>query len=159
MRSVELNVKEQRVDQRFSPGTFSTPRRVAMPKQLLRPTNLNFLPRPEYPYSPGTRGGRYIFVSGQVAWDDRGNLVGVGDVRTQASQVLKNIESILREAGATMDDVVKCNVFLADIRYFQEMNEEFAKAFPKDPPARTTVQARLAEPEMLVEIEAIAYVE
>jgi enamine deaminase RidA (YjgF/YER057c/UK114 family) len=50
-------------------------------------------------------------------------------------------------------------VYLADIRYFQEMNEVFAEFFSVDPPARTTVQAALAEPEMLVEIEAIAYID
>ena len=55
--------------------------------------------------------------------------------------------------------MLKCNVYLADIRYFQAMNAVFAEFFAEDPPARTTVQAALAEPEMLVEIEAIAYVE
>jgi reactive intermediate/imine deaminase len=129
-----------------------------MPKEILRPKNLSFQPRPAYPYSPGAKGGHYLFTAGQVGWNDKGELVGVGDVRAQTRQVLKNIESILAEGGATFDDVVKCNVYLADIRHFQMMNEEFARAFPTDPPARTTVQAALAEPEMLVEIEAIAYV-
>jgi len=128
-----------------------------MPKQTLRPRNLSFQPRPTYPYSPGTRGGDYVYTAGQVAWNDKGEVVGTGDVRAQTRQVLSNIESILREAGASMSDVLKCNVYLADIRDFQVMNEEFAKAFPTDPPARTTVQAALAEKEMLVEIEAIAY--
>jgi enamine deaminase RidA (YjgF/YER057c/UK114 family) len=58
-----------------------------------------------------------------------------------------------------MGDVLKCNVYLADIRGFQAMNAVFAEFFASDPPARTTVQAALAEPEMLVEIEAIAYVD
>ena len=128
-----------------------------MPKQVLRPRNLSFQPRPTYPYSPGMRGGDYVYTAGQVAWSDKGEIVGIGDVRAQTRQVLSNIASILREAGASMADVLKCNVYLADIRDFQAMNEEFAKAFPTDPPARTTVQAALAEKEMLVEIEAIAY--
>ncbi len=128
-----------------------------MPKRVLRPANLSFQPRPTYPYSPGTRGGDYVYTAGQVAWNDKGEIVGIGDVRAQTRQVLSNIESILREGGASMSDVLKCNVYLADIRDFQAMNEEFAKAFPTDPPARTTVQASLAEKEMLVEIEAIAY--
>jgi 2-iminobutanoate/2-iminopropanoate deaminase len=128
-----------------------------MPKQVLRPRNLSFQPRPTYPYSPGARGGDYVYTAGQVAWNDKGEIVGIGDVRAQTRQVLSNIASILREAGASMSDVLKCNVYLADIRDFQAMNEEFAKAFPTDPPARTTVQAALAEKEMLVEIEAIAY--
>jgi reactive intermediate/imine deaminase len=130
-----------------------------MPKLVLRPPNLSFQPRPEYPYSPGTRGGHLVYTAGQVAWNERAELVGVGDVRAQTRQVLANVESILREGGATLADVLKCNVYLADIRYFQVMNEVFAEVFPEDPPARTTVQAAMAEPEMLVEIEAIAYVE
>jgi 2-iminobutanoate/2-iminopropanoate deaminase len=130
-----------------------------MPKLVLRPPNLSFQPRPQYPYSPGTRGGHLVYTAGQVAWNERAELVGVGDVRAQTRQVLANVESILREGGATLADVLKCNVYLADIRYFQVMNEVFAEVFSEDPPARTTVQAALAEPEMLVEIEAIAYVE
>jgi 2-iminobutanoate/2-iminopropanoate deaminase len=130
-----------------------------MPKLVLRPPNLSFQPRPEYPYSPGTRGGHLVYTAGQVAWNERAELVGVGDVRAQTRQVLANVESILREGGATLADVLKCNVYLADIRYFQVMNEVFAEVFSENPPARTTVQAALAEPEMLVEIEAIAYVE
>lgn len=130
-----------------------------MPKEVLRPPNLSFLPKPEYPYSPGTRGGRMVYTSGQVAWNENSHLVGIGDPGAQTAQVLKNIQSVLREAGATMEDVLKCNVYLPDIRHFQAMNEEFAKAFSQSPPARTTIQAALAEPEMLVEIEAIAYVE
>jgi reactive intermediate/imine deaminase len=130
-----------------------------MAKQVLRPKNLSFQPRPTYPYSPGTKAGRLVITAGQVAWDENGNVIGSGDVRAQTRQVLRNIESILAEGGATMSDVMECCVYLADIRNFQAMNEEFAKAFPRDPPARTTVQAALAEPEMLVEIKAIAYVE
>jgi len=65
---------------------------------------------------------------------------------------------VLAQAGAGFGDVVKCTVYLADIRYFAAMNAVFAEFFPNDPPARTTVQAALAEPEMLVEIEAMAYV-
>jgi 2-iminobutanoate/2-iminopropanoate deaminase len=130
-----------------------------MPRQTLRPANLSFQPRPEYPYSPGTRGGRFVYTAGQVAWNERAELVGLGDPTAQARQVLSNVESILREGGATLGDVLKCNVYLADIRYFEAMNKVFAEFFPEDPPARTTVQAALAEPEMLVEIEAIAYVE
>jgi len=129
-----------------------------MPKRVLRPKNLSFQPRPTYPYSPGTRGGDYVFTAGQVAWNEKGELVGFGDVRAQTRQVLSNVASVLKEGGATLADVLKCNVYLADIRDFQAMNEEFAKAFPSEPPARTTVQALLAEPEMLVEIEAVAYV-
>jgi reactive intermediate/imine deaminase len=129
-----------------------------MPKHVLRPPNLMFQPRPTYPYSPGASAGGWIYTAGQVAWDERGKLVGLGDVKAQTRQVLSNIASVLTMAGASMTDVLKCNVYLADMCYFQAMNEIFAEAFPHDPPARTTVQAAMAEPEMLVEIEAIAFV-
>lgn len=129
-----------------------------MAKRVLRPANLTFLPKPEYPYSPGTTNGRLVYTSGQVAWNDDGVLVGLGDATAQTKQVLSNVESVLREGGAVWADVLKCNVYLADIRNFQAMNDVFASFFSSDPPARTTVQAALAEPEMLVEIEAIAWV-
>jgi reactive intermediate/imine deaminase len=129
-----------------------------MPKQVLRPSTLKFQPRPTFPYSPGAKGGGLIFTAGQVAWDKTGRIVGIGDVRRQTIQTLKNVVSVLKEGGARPSDVLKCNVYLADIRHFQVMNDEFAKVFSRDPPARTTVEARLAEPEMLVEIEAIAWV-
>ncbi len=130
-----------------------------MPKTVLRPKNLEFQPRPAFPYSPGARGGNYIFTAGQVAWDETGEVTGLGDVRAQTVQTLNNVISVLAEGGAGLGDVLKCNVYLKDISDFQAMNEVFASVFPTDPPARTTVQALLAEPEMLVEIEAIAYVE
>ncbi len=130
-----------------------------MPKTTLRPKNLKFQPRPAYPYSPGAKGGSYVFTAGQVAWDARGEVTGLGDVRAQTVQTLNNVKSVLAEGGASLDDVLKCNVYLKNIGDFQAMNEVFASFFPDQPPARTTVQAALAEPEMLVEIEAIAYLD
>ncbi|MEE9209533.1 MAG: RidA family protein [Kiloniellales bacterium] len=129
-----------------------------MPKTVLCPENLAFQPRPSYPYSPGARGGSYVFTAGQVAWDGRGEVTGSGDVRGQTLQTLNNVKSVLAEGGAGLDDVLKCSVYLKDMSDFQAMNEVFARFFPDQPPARTTVQAALAEPEMLVEIEAIAYI-
>ena len=129
-----------------------------MPRTILRPKSLDFQPRPTYPYSPGACGGGMIFTAGQVAWDETGEVIGIGDVAAQTRQTLKNVVSVLHEGGATVDDVIKCNGYLADIRDFNVMNAEFAKVFPNDPPARTTVEARLAEATMLVEIEAVAWV-
>jgi reactive intermediate/imine deaminase len=99
-----------------------------------------------------------VFTAGQVAWDHTGSVIGINDVRAQTIQTLANVKAVLEEGGATLDDVVKCNVYLKDMKDFQIMNEEFAKLFPANPPARTTVQTPMAEPEMLVEIEAIAYI-
>ena len=129
-----------------------------MPKITLRPKSLGFQPRPTFPYSPGTRGGNMVFTAGQVAWDNTGKVIGLDDVRAQTIQTLSNVKAVLEEGGATLSDVLKCNVYLKDMEDFQIMNEEFAKFFPESPPARTTVQTPMAEPEMLVEIEAIAYI-
>ena len=127
-----------------------------MAKKVLRPKSLEFQPRPTFPYSPGALGGNMVFTAGQVAWDKTGNLIGINDVRAQTVQTLANVEAVLKEGGAELSDVVKCNVYLKDMKDFQIMNEVFAKLFPDNPPARTTVQTPMAEPEMLVEIEAIA---
>jgi reactive intermediate/imine deaminase len=129
-----------------------------MPRTVVKPKSLDFQPRPTYPYAPGAKGGGMVFTAGQVAWDETGNVTAIGDVRGQTIQTLKNVIAVLEEAGASLDDVLKCNVYLKDMNDFQIMNEEFAKVFPHDPPARTTVQTPLAEPEMLVEIEAVAFV-
>ena len=129
-----------------------------MPKNILKPKNLEFQPRPTYPYSPGTKAGNMIYTAGQVAWDNTGKLIGINDIKAQTIQTLSNVVSVLREGGAVIDDVVKCNVYLKNMGDFQIMNEEFAKIFRINPPARTTVQTPMAEPEMLVEIEAIAYI-
>ena len=71
-----------------------------MPKEILCPDSLNFQPRPTYPYSPGTKAGRLVLTAGQVAWNDVGDLVGIGDVRAQTIQTLKNVLSVLEEGGA-----------------------------------------------------------
>ena len=117
-----------------------------MPKKVLQPKSLKFQPRPTFPYSPGARGGNMVFTAGQVAWDKTGNLIGINDVRAQTVQTLANVEAVLKEGGAELSDVVKCNVYLKDMKDFQIMNEEFAKLFPDNPPARTTVQTPMAEP-------------
>ena len=129
-----------------------------MPKTILKPKNLEFQPRPTYPYSPGTKAGNMVYTAGQVAWDNTGKIIAINDIRAQTKQTLSNVVSVLREGGADINDVVKCNVYLKNMSDFQIMNEEFAKLFSINPPARTTVQTPMAEPEMLVEIEAIAYI-
>ena len=129
-----------------------------MPRQTLKPAQLDFQPRPTYPYSPGAQGGGMLFTAGQVAWGVHGNIVGIGDIEAQTRQTLSNVEAVLREGGATWDDVLKCNVYLKDMGDFQRMNAIFSEVFPDDPPARTTVQTPMAEEIMLIEIEAVAYV-
>ena len=74
----------------------------------------------------------------------------------QTTETMKNLIATLAAGGASVEDIVKATVFLPDIRNFEEMNEAYAKFFSDEPPARSTIQAALALPELLVEIEAIA---
>jgi len=117
------------------------------------------LPTPVGPYSPGTRLERLVFVSGQGATDPAtGKLVG-DDVDAQTTQCLKNIEAILKAAGAGLQHVLRCGVFLVDMGEFAKMNASYARMFGDHRPARTTVQvAGLPGKGLLVEIDAIAYV-
>ena len=92
-----------------------------MPRKTLRPKSLDFQPRPSYPYSPGARGGDFIYTAGQVAWDETGEVTAIGDVRRQTQQTLQNVIAVLEEGGASLDDVVKCNVYLKDMADFATM--------------------------------------
>lgn len=91
-------------------------------------------------YASATVGGGLVFVSGQGPTEpETGRLVD-GDFRAQARQCLRNVEAILRAQGGTLDDVVKTTVFLHDWSDFAVLNEVYAEFFPREPPARSTVQ-------------------
>ena len=107
-------------------------------------------PAPRGPYSPAVRAGDFIFVSGQVAPQ-------TGDVAHETRQVLNNIKGILEGCGASLADVVKCTVFLAEGRDFAAMNAVYAEFFGEAKPARSTVVTAFAIPNIRVEIDAIAY--
>ncbi len=114
-------------------------------------------PAPRGPYSPAVRAGDFIFVSGQVAVNPATNQVESGDVRHETRLVLTNIQRILEGCGATLADVVKCSVFLADGGDFSAMNEVYTEFFGVDKPARSTVACGFAIPGLKVEIDCIAY--
>jgi 2-iminobutanoate/2-iminopropanoate deaminase len=115
------------------------------------------VPAPRGPYSPAVRAGDFIFVSGQVPIDPVTQQVISGDVRDETRQTLTNIMRILEGCGASLTDVVKCQVFLADGKDFAAMNEVYAEFFGGARPTRTTVVAAFAIPGIKVEIDAIAY--
>ena len=117
------------------------------------------LPTPVGPYSPGVGFERLVFVSGQGATNPAtGKLVG-DNVEAQTTQCLKNVEAILKAAGSGLQHVLRCGVFLVDMREFPKMNASYARMFGDHRPARTTVEvAGLPGEGLLVEIDAIAYV-
>jgi len=114
-------------------------------------------PTPRGPYSPAVRAGDFIFVSGQGPVDPLTDKLSPGDIRHQTWVTLTNIRVILEACGAKLSDVVKCSVFLKDAGEFKVMNEVYAEFFPQDRPARTTVEAKFHNAEMLVEIDCVAY--
>lgn len=115
------------------------------------------VPAPRGPYSPAVRAGDFIYVSGQGPIDPETNTFSFGDIRHETRLVLANIRRILEGCGASLADVVKCSVFLADAKDFSAMNEVYAQFFGDQKPARTTVEARFVAPEMKVEIDCVAH--
>ena len=109
------------------------------------------------PYSQAIQVGDFLFCAGQGNLDPQtGQLVG-GDTATKTRRVLDNLMAVLKEAGFSAADVVKTTVFLKDINDFAAMNEVYATYFPKDPPARSTVQAARLPRDADIEIELIAH--
>jgi 2-iminobutanoate/2-iminopropanoate deaminase len=102
---------------------------------------------------------RLVFVSGQGASDPAtGRLVG-SDVETQTEQCLKNVQAILQAAGSDLQHVLRCGVFLIDMKEFSKMNAVYSRMFGDHRPARTTIQAAdLPGEGLLVEIDCVAYV-
>ncbi|HEY1337733.1 MAG TPA: RidA family protein [Bryobacteraceae bacterium] len=113
---------------------------------------------PRGPYSPAVRAGGFIHVAGQVSIDPVTNQVISGDVKVETRQVLNNIKRILEGCGASMQDVVRCGVYLIDAKDFQAMNEVYSEFFGDAKPARTTIiVAALPLQGAKVEIDAVAY--
>jgi reactive intermediate/imine deaminase len=107
------------------------------------------------PFSPAVRAGPFVFVSGQVAMGENGEIVP-GGIEAQTRQTLKNVERALALAGCSLADVVKVTVWLDDTRDFWSFNRVYAEHFPGNKPARSTTQATLMV-DARIEIEVTAY--
>ncbi len=109
--------------------------------------------------SAGVKVGDTVYLSGAVAFDSEGNVVGEGDVYAQSKQIFKNIEEALASAGASMADVVKITTYLTDISGYGEFGKARTEAFPGGVPSSTAVTSpALVMPELLVEVEAVAVI-
>ncbi|MDA0734937.1 MAG: RidA family protein [Chloroflexi bacterium] len=114
---------------------------------------------PNPAFSPAIQVGELLFVSGQVAQDNNGKTVGVGDCEAQTQHVMSRIRTIVEAAGATMQDVVKITTFLTDIANYPAFSKVRGETFPASPPASSTViVAGLVRPEFLVEVEAVVHI-
>jgi 2-iminobutanoate/2-iminopropanoate deaminase len=126
--------------------------------ERVQPVTSANLPSPVGPYSPGVVVGNLVFVSGQAGREPGTGRLGP-DVTSQTEQVLKNIATILEAAGSGLPHVVRCGVFLVDMKEFPKMNEVYARAFGTHRPARTTVEVSgLPGDGLLVEIDAVAVI-
>lgn len=115
--------------------------------------------RPLYSHVVTTEGGRLVFVAGQVARDIRGNVVGPGDMRAQLRQVCENVRMALAAAGARPADVVETTTYVTDMEAYFRHADVRVDFFGPEPPTSTTLEVRrLAEPELVVEIQAVALV-
>ncbi|HXE76563.1 MAG TPA: RidA family protein [Candidatus Xenobia bacterium] len=108
------------------------------------------------PYSQCIKANGFLFLSGQVALDPASGKLVAADIRAQSERVLENLRAVLEAAGSSMEKVVRTTVFLADLHDFNAMNEVYARYFPADPPARSTVQAARLPRDAKVEIDVIA---
>lgn len=124
-----------------------------MPKQVISTENA---PAAVGAYSQGIIANGFVFTAGQIPLVPGTSSLREGGIAAQTRQSMNNIKGVLEAAGSSLDKVVKTTVFLADINDFAEFNAVYAEFFPKDPPARSTVQAGGLPVGALVEIEALA---
>ncbi|HLY09850.1 MAG TPA: Rid family detoxifying hydrolase [Planctomycetota bacterium] len=113
-------------------------------------------PKPIGPYSQAIVEGDFIFLAGQGPTNPATGKVEMGDVTSETKQTFANMKAILEAAGSSLDKVVKCNVYLRDIKDFAAMNEVYKTMFQQPYPARTTIQAGALPGGIAVEIECIA---
>jgi len=110
------------------------------------------------PYSVANRVGDLVYTAGQTGLDPLTNELVPGGIQAETRQVLTNIKNVLEAAGSSLEQVIKTTVFLRDINDFTQMNAVYAEFFPKNHPARTTIQVVAVPRGGAVEIEAVAVV-
>jgi 2-iminobutanoate/2-iminopropanoate deaminase len=113
-------------------------------------------PEPIGPYSQAIKAGNMLFVSGQVAIQKSSGQVITGNIVDETTQVIKNLEEVLKSANMDFSHVVKCTIFLKDMNNFPTVNEVYGKSFKTNPPARETVEVSRLPKDVNVEISCIA---
>jgi 2-iminobutanoate/2-iminopropanoate deaminase len=137
---------------------------MAIKREKIQPQGLHVVMRaghPAYTHVVTVSGtGKLIFLAGQLARDAHGNLVGKGDMRAQIQQVGENIKIGLEAAGASLTDIVKTNTFVTNYEEYAKHGDMRLKYFGPATPTSTTIEiSRLADPDAMIEIEAIAVID
>lgn len=122
----------------------------------MKPVHTTRAPQPVGPYSQAVTHGQFLFLSGQISIHPATGEVIKDDVASQTRRVMENLRAVLEAAGSGFDRVVKTTIFLKDLNDFAKVNEVYATYFPKDPPARSTIQAAALPKDVDVEIDCIA---
>ncbi len=121
-------------------------------KEVISTTNA---PKAIGPYSQAIKANGFIFTAGQIALDPTTGQLVEGDVARQTVRVLESLKGIAEAAGSSLDRAVKATVYLKDMNDFAAMNEVYARYFPTNPPARSTVEAARLPRDVRVEIDLI----
>ena len=110
-------------------------------------------------YSQGIKSGNLVFTSGQIPLNPETGELIKGDFKSEISQVLTNLNAVLKSGGSSLKKAIKLTVFLTDLSYFPQVNEVFKEFFPENPPARSVVQVSALPMNAKIEIEAVGSVE
>ena len=123
--------------------------------ELKKVVNTSKAPNPAGPYSQAVIADKFVFVAGQTPKNPETGQVSE-DIKEQTRQCIKNVEAILLEAGSSLENIVRADVYLSDMNYFSEMNEVYNQMIPSPYPSRTTVGVQLRG--IMVEITVVALV-
>jgi 2-iminobutanoate/2-iminopropanoate deaminase len=114
-------------------------------------------PVANYKMATCQEGGQLLYISGQVAWDTNGNIVGQGDMRAQARQVFQNLQQVLQVAGGDLKDLMKITTYITKIEDFPAVAEARSEVFQGELPASTLIVVKsLFHPDFLIEVEGVA---
>jgi reactive intermediate/imine deaminase len=126
-----------------------------MPYTTITPAEAK--PVAQYKMATRMEGGRLVYIAGQVARDAEGNVLAPGDIHTQTRQVFQNLQQVLQAAGGDVSDLLKMTTYITKIENFPVVSDVRREFFPGEMPASTLiVVSRLAQPELLIEVEGMA---
>ncbi len=125
-------------------------------KEVIQPQSLSD-PRPRYSHGIVTQPGKLLFIAGQTASDKNHNVVGKGDIETQAKQVFENLQAVLKETGASLENLVMTTIYLTDNKYREGYNRVRNQYYKGTPPTSTLLVVKgLANPDYMIEIAGVA---